>query len=72
MKKVTIGNNVISVGSFMGPDIEEGTFHYFDVDSLNLHQKGTKKCPCPPIGSSGPKVADDSNEDNEKASGKNN
>ena len=59
-------NNVISVGGFCGPDIEEGTFHHFDADSLNLHQKDTKKCPCPPIESHGANASDDSNKDKEK------
>jgi hypothetical protein len=67
MKKVT-SNNEILVGDFRGPDIEEGTFHHFDIESLSLHQNGTKKCPCPPIECHETEVSDDSIEDNEKNS----
>lgn len=70
MKKL-IGNRTVCVGSFSGPDIEEGTFHHFDADSLNLHQKDTKKCPCPPVESHEAKTSADSNENDEKSTSNN-
>ena len=49
MKK-TVFNNVICVGSFNGPDIEEGTFHEGDgnvIDDMSHKHKCTQqKCPC--------------------------
>lgn len=65
MKKLMC-NNVISVGDFCGPDIEEGTFHEEDTAIDINHESKTQKCPCPPIGFHGSQVSDDSDEDNGK------
>lgn len=66
MEKLTC-NNVISIGNFNGPDIEEGTFHKSEtITDVSHKSKTAQKCPCPPIGSNGAKVSDDSNADNEK------
>lgn len=66
MKKV-VCNSMVCVGSFSGPDIEEGTFHKPETTTDISHKSKTvQKCPCPPVESHGAKASDDSNEDNEK------
>ena len=65
MKK-SISNSIVCVGSFSGPDIEEGTFHDEDTAIGIKHDSQMPKCPCPPIESHEAKVPDDSNEDGEK------
>lgn len=66
MKKL-IGNSMVCIGNFSGPDIEEGTFHEPETTTDISHKSKTaQKCPCPPIESYGVKVSDDLNEDNEK------
>jgi hypothetical protein len=71
MKKL-MGNRVVCVGSFSGPDIEEGTFHEPETDTDVSHKSKTaQKCPCPPVESHEANASDDSNEDNEKDTGNN-
>ena len=65
MKKL-VSNNLICVGNFCGPDIEEGTFHEDETATDVSHKGKTQKCPCcPPIEFHGVKVPDDSNKDDE-------
>lgn len=64
--KNLMSNRVVCVGSFSGPDIEEGTFHEDEAATDISHKSSTQQCPCPPVESHGAKVPDDSNEDNEK------
>jgi len=59
-------NNVIFVGDFKGPDIEEGTFHEQECPDSLSPRNTTPKCPCPPIESHGANASDDSNKDKEK------
>ena len=48
MKKL-VGNNLVCIGDFCGPDIEEGTFHEGETpDSVSHKSKIAQKCPCPP------------------------
>lgn len=66
MKKL-IGNSMVCVGNFSGPDIEEGTFHEQETASDIGHKSKTSQCPCPPIESHGANP-DESNENNGKDS----
>ena len=70
MKKL-IGNRMVCIGSFSGPDIEEGTFHEEDTATDVSHKSGTQRCPCRPVESHGAKASVDSNEDNKKNTGSN-
>ena len=70
MKKV-IGNSVVCIGKFGGPDIEEGTFHKEETATDVSHKSKTQQCPCPPAGSHEAKVPEESNENTEKDTGKN-
>jgi len=65
MKKL-MSSNVICVGGFCGPDIEEGTFHEPDAATDSGHKgKTTPRCPCPPAESPGAIVPEDTNEGHE-------
>lgn len=66
MKKL-VGNNVVCVGDFCGPDIEEGTFHEQEtVTDISHRNKVTQKCPCPPLECHDEDISDDSSKDNGK------
>lgn len=64
MKKLII-NNAICLGDFMGPEMEEGTFHHCELNGDEYYPMATPKCPCPPVELNEAETPDDSKVENE-------